>query len=269
MKNLAIAFTCITFAVAAARGAEAPAAPAPAAEARDAATNRFNQSAEGKALLAKVRAAEARRDRVRASRPVEERTEAARALLDARGDYAAALKKALDADAAYQAAAKTTSRPAEPKPTAGAADSKPAEQPADPAPMNATILDFARKNLGKQVGNGECWTLADKALKLAGAQAPDTYVWGRPLGPKEAILPGDVIQFTTVRLEKDGGFQGLGNPQHTAIVAKVLSPTELVILHQNYGVKTVTELTIDISTKTAGELVIYRPLPGAGYKGAP
>jgi hypothetical protein len=132
--------------------------------------------------------------------------------------------------------------------------------------MNAAVIGFARKSLGKQVGNGECWTLADKALKAAGAQHPDTYVWGRPLAAGEAPLPGDVIQFKECRLEKDGHWQLLGTPAHTAIVETVRTPTQLHILHQNYGVKIVTELTIDTAARTAGELTIYRPLPGAGYK---
>src|SRR4051812_31163778 len=56
-------------------------------------------------------------------------------------------------------------------------------RPIPAAPVNAAIVAFARQSFGKQIGNGECWTLADKALKVAGAKAPDVYVWGRALDP--------------------------------------------------------------------------------------
>jgi hypothetical protein len=233
-------------------------APPPATPARPAATaaKSFDDSPAGKAALAKIRAAEARLARARNSGTPDERAQAAHDVLDARQAYRAAFQ------AAGGTAAKATTKPTA---AAGAAIEPP---PPNPAPMNAAILAFARENFGKQVGNGECWTLADKALKVAGAKAPDTYAWGRPLDPaKDEIIPGDVIQFTKARLEtKDGRWFNLGTPQHTSIIEKVVSPGVYHVLHQNVGGKTVTEMTIDTTAKTAGDVVIYRPLPGNGYK---
>jgi hypothetical protein len=128
--------------------------------------------------------------------------------------------------------------------------------------LNQHILEFAASRIGQQVGNGECWTLADEALKAVGAGHASAYVWGRALAPSEEVYPGDVIQFTSVKLENGRGRQQFGTPNHTAIVKRPVSPGIYVILHQNWGKagRTVSELEIDLSTKTAGEFVIYRPV---------
>jgi hypothetical protein len=259
MRSLKLGVSLLAWVVAASSGAAEETNPldAAAAPARAAVTAKsFDESAAGKAALAKTRVAEARLARAREAGSPEERAQAARDVLDARQAYRAALQAAIGGDPPAKASTK-------------AADAAPPKPP-DPAPMNAAIVAFARQSFGKQIGNGECWTLADKALKIAGAKAPDVYVWGRALdAAKEEVLPGDVIQFTKVRVEKGGMFLNFGTPQHTAIIEKVVSPGVYQILHQNAGVKTVTEMTLDVSTKTAGELVIYRPLPGNGYKANP
>ncbi|MGO8753402.1 MAG: hypothetical protein ACLQNE_46290 [Thermoguttaceae bacterium] len=79
----------------------------------------------------------------------------------------------------------------------------------------------------------------------------------------EEVCPGDVVQFTSVKLEKPGSRQILGMPNHTAIVGRVMSPGVYLILHQNTGSggKTVSQSTIDLSTKTEGKIEIYRPIP--------
>lgn len=129
--------------------------------------------------------------------------------------------------------------------------------------LNQRIVEYAVKQMGQQVGNGECWTLANEALKAVGARHPGTCVWGRPLQPDEEVYPGDVIQFTSVKLETRTSKQTLGMPNHTAIVGQVVSPGVYLILQQNTGGKTgkvVSQGTIDLSTKTEGTLEIYRPL---------
>ena len=81
--------------------------------------------------------------------------------------------------------------------------------------------------------------------------------------PGEEVCPGDVVQFTSVKLEKPGRTQFLGMPNHTAIVGRVMSPEVYVILQQNAGKagRTVSDSTIDLSTKTEGKIEIYRPIP--------
>jgi hypothetical protein len=109
--------------------------------------------------------------------------------------------------------------------------------------LAARIIGFARARLGTQVGDGQCYDLADAALHAAGARsAPDfgqvtpdaDYVWGRPVDVKDA-RPGDIVQFrnfniattisTTVRLP-DGqsyttqSWQTAARDHHTAIVER-------------------------------------------------
>jgi hypothetical protein len=128
-------------------------------------------------------------------------------------------------------------------------------------PVNQRILDFAKKNAGQQVGNGECWTLANEALKAAGARHPSVMVWGRKLSAGEEPMPGDVIQFTSVTFHSKKGTSHYGGPDHTAIIEQVVSPGVFLLLQQNMGGnKTVSEATIDLATKTEGELAIYRPM---------
>ncbi|HET9954420.1 MAG TPA: hypothetical protein VFQ61_07945 [Polyangiaceae bacterium] len=57
--------------------------------------------------------------------------------------------------------------------------------------VNQKIQAFASSRVGQQVGDGECWTLAEQALAAAGAKTsneimgaanvtPDAdYVWGK------------------------------------------------------------------------------------------
>jgi hypothetical protein len=128
-------------------------------------------------------------------------------------------------------------------------------------PVNQRILDYAKKHSGQQVGNGECWTLANEALKAAAARRPATMVWGRKLSAGEEPLPGDVIQFTSVTFHSKKGTSHYGSPNHTAIIEQVQSPGVFLLLQQNMGgQKTVSEGTIDLATKTEGALAIYRPM---------
>ena len=77
-------------------------------------------------------------------------------------------------------------------------------QSATPLTINQKVIAWARGKLGQQVGKGECWDLAERALKSAGAQTsydlgsvdPDSdYVWGDPVDQLKDIEPGDVLQF--------------------------------------------------------------------------
>jgi hypothetical protein len=215
--------------------------------ATDRATVRFADTDQGRALAEQVTAAEKARDDARASGSTDDLSSAAMQLLSAKSAYNRALRAELDADPDLKAAAAAQR----------VSVAKESQVPA----LNHQILDFAIKHLGTEVGNGECWTLADEAMKSANTTHPAAYVWGRPLGGNERVFPGDIIQFTTVRLQNGTWWEILGDPNHTAIVREVKSSGVYVILHQNYGKpgKIVSELTINLNTKTAGEFVIYRP----------
>lgn len=159
---------------------------------------------------------------------------------------------------------------------------------ADVPPVNEKVLDFAKKNLGEQVGNGECWTLANNAVLAAGGKsspsyrdspATGDYVWGELVfgvsakggkqteaAGKKAVAPGDVVQFRDARFSgprPGGGTYSMSADHHTAVVAAVAPDGKTFqILHQNWnGKKTVAEATLDTRDLKEGWIKVYRPQP--------
>ena len=154
-----------------------------------------------------------------------------------------------------------------------------------PSPLNRAVAAFARAQLGKAVGNGECTTLAVEALRSAGARRPPRdprgdgdFVWGRPVGLFRDAQPGDVVQF------RDAVFQGKqyvskrrwitwrqSYVHHTAIIGAVREDGRVIILlHQNVGDDGASEAAKRIVTETTlrpeslqkgGKVSIYRPTP--------
>lgn len=119
------------------------------------------------------------------------------------------------------------------------------------------ILQFAISNLGKQVGNGECWTLAADAMKAAGAQPPNGYTFGDEI-PLRSIRPGDILQFTTARFDEPGYYAIMGTPNHTAVVYSIAGD-RVFMLHQNFnGKRTVSTFDFSLSSLTSGRLQAYR-----------
>lgn len=129
----------------------------------------------------------------------------------------------------------------------------------DISDVNRAIVQFALDHLGEQVGNGECWTLAAQALKAAGAQPPQKFDFGEEIG-LDALQPGDILQFTSAYFELPGAYIYLGTPDHTAIVHQA-GGNQTVLLHQNFGRKTVSMLSLNLSTMTRGTVQAYRAIP--------
>jgi hypothetical protein len=118
------------------------------------------------------------------------------------------------------------------------------------ASMADQIVSYARQRLGDRVGDGECFTLVDRALRNAGARSaadygevtPDAdYVWGTAVNLSD-LRPGDVIQFRDYQFERtvvtsnDEGetteTETQERPHHTAIVESVDGST-VTVLEQN------------------------------------
>lgn len=121
------------------------------------------------------------------------------------------------------------------------------------------LVAFCKSNLKKQVGNGECWTLADEAFKFCGLERPkgESRVWGRLLDLKEEnIEAGDIIEYRSAKFS-DGSHTG---PNHTAVVIKGGQRGKATIAEQNWGgYKRVREATFDADTLIEGEVMVYRP----------
>ena len=128
--------------------------------------------------------------------------------------------------------------------------------------LNAKIVKFAEDHLGQQVGDGECWTLANEALIASGGKPADGFVLGRELEPDEPPLPGDIMQFKSVVLQDGFSTIYLGEPDHTAIIEQVLGPQVYGVLEQNSGGrKTVAANRLDMTKMKSGTYKIFRPLP--------
>ena len=74
--------------------------------------------------------------------------------------------------------------------------------------MNEKVVEFARTNVGKQVGDGVCTSLAVEALRAAQARRfpfsdrEGDWIWGEEVPSFKEALPGDILQF------RDAVFQG-------------------------------------------------------------
>jgi hypothetical protein len=155
-------------------------------------------------------------------------------------------------------------------------------------PIGEQVVNYARGKLGERVGRGECFDLADRALRNAGAKsaadfgsvADDAdYVWGTAVSLSD-VRPGDIIQFRDYRYDRtvetstreDTDFQT--RPHHTAIVERVDGGGALTVLEQNApegdpGKRTQLFFS-DVSTSSGGKKTtvkvqgtfrFYRPQP--------
>lgn len=128
--------------------------------------------------------------------------------------------------------------------------------------INQDVHIYALGQLGTQVGNGECFTLADTALKKAGAKSASNYGtitananyrWGNAVNLSK-LLPGDIIQFrnykvtittvTKTRTNTGGGgsttettiqTETESRAHHTSIVGSVGKNGVVSVLEQNVG----------------------------------
>lgn len=124
----------------------------------------------------------------------------------------------------------------------------------------AKVTEFARAHLRHRVGSGECYDLADHALKKAGAKSANAYgeitddadyVWGKEI-PVATAQAGDILQFrnhsitvTTETVTRDTASNGAWTERdhttkqpysrghHTAIVKRNLGGGRLQIYEQH------------------------------------
>jgi hypothetical protein len=156
--------------------------------------------------------------------------------------------------------------------------------PAGQQSLGDKIIAFCQEHKGQQVGDGECASLANQALRSAGAKGrgPDSpnkgdYTWGtqtfyieaqesapRIEGKTSDIKPGDIIQLRDVKFKgrRPGGTYSMTFAHHTAIVAGVEEGGQVVhIFHQNFGgKKIVMNATYKLADLKEGWLRFYRPI---------
>ena len=131
----------------------------------------------------------------------------------------------------------------------------------DPQPsLGQRVQGFAVNRTGQQVGSGECFDLADQALRAAGARsaadygtvtADADYQWGSPVDLL-LVQAGDVLQFRdyavtitvavtatktfsdgSTEVSEDTSTESYSRPHHTAIVSARQTGGRLQVLEQN------------------------------------
>ncbi len=135
--------------------------------------------------------------------------------------------------------------------------------------LNQKVLDFVNESMGKIIGRGECWDLVQAVLDREGADWSRPTRFGKLIDPAtDEILPGDIIQFRSFRIEEKlpGGVTRtttLGVPNHTSIIYEVLGPLHYRLAHQNVSNRRFVQVTeMDLNKRTSGSYFIYRPIPG-------
>ena len=141
--------------------------------------------------------------------------------------------------------------------------------------------------MGRQVGNGECWTLAHDGLKAIAATCSEqgqepcmpsqSYIHGVAVytfipatkpdsNPGRSVLEagvgrGDIVQILSAHFKsRDGRRQAwAGDPDHTAVVTSVDRNGVIAVAEQNVGgVKKVRTGSYDLSEMFKGEVRIFR-----------
>lgn len=155
------------------------------------------------------------------------------------------------------------------------------------AVLGPKVLQFARERLGRRIGDGECFALADQALRHVRAKSaadfgPVTeegdYVWGTAISLSD-VQPGDIVQFRDYeyvrREEKDDGSwkeRSESRPHHTAIVVSVDGNGMLTVIDQNapkgsvvraiqlgFSDSTTRKGSTTIRVTVTGQVWFYRP----------
>lgn len=128
--------------------------------------------------------------------------------------------------------------------------------------ISQQVVGYAAARTGQQIGDGECWTLVNEALRTVGAITPlssnfDTYVFGQEV--YRDFRAGDIIQWENVTLQN--GNSSYSFPHHTSIIASA-NGNIVNVYHQNInGDRRVRYDTYDLGSKKTGLIRVYRPIP--------
>ncbi len=145
----------------------------------------------------------------------------------------------------------TLARVGSPAPGAVGVDAPAPVPDAAGAALGEGVVSYASRHLGHHVPNGQCFALADQALRDAGARSaadygeilPDgDYIWGAEVSLAN-LRPGDIVQFRDYRCtvttvtESDTATNIDEVVQerlhHTAIVERVGPDGAVMVLEQN------------------------------------
>jgi len=156
--------------------------------------------------------------------------------------------------------------------------------PADASTLRAAVLAYARARIRRRVGDGQCFALADRALRQANARsaadygtvtADGDYVWGASITLAE-VQPGDIVQFREFKWKvtrANGAWAEETRPHHTAVVQAVAADGVISVLEQNapegsatrsitmhFKAGTVTVGGESVAVEVSGTAWFYRPV---------
>ncbi len=134
-------------------------------------------------------------------------------------------------------------------------------------PLNQKIVAYVATTIGKKVDRGECWDLANQALKQNEAMWDWAYEYGQLIDPlKETVFPGDIIQFENVEVKYKKGNATYTETMdhHTAIVYRVINQENKIfeLAHQNteFSGRKVGLSEFNLKNVTKGKAMFYRPV---------
>jgi hypothetical protein len=130
---------------------------------------------------------------------------------------------------------------------------------------NAAIVEYVESVMGTQVDRGECWDLANQALKRVDAKWDGQYVYGKAIDYEtEPVYPGDIVHFRKVTIKQTEGLTTYTQTmeEHTAIIVKVFAVGVYDLAHQNtsFSGRKVGVSPIDLNGLVKGKVTIYRPI---------
>lgn len=131
--------------------------------------------------------------------------------------------------------------------------------------VNKQIIVFVKNNIGKKVGRGECWDLANEALNFISAKWDGEYNFGKEIKyMNECVFPGDIVQFENVELNYKIGDNQFTEKllHHTAIIYTIKSKGQFVMADQNTGRsgKKVGLSPFNLDDIKKGKIKIFRPV---------
>jgi hypothetical protein len=140
-----------------------------------------------------------------------------------------------------------------------------AQQDCGEAPkLNQDIVALANSVIGKKVGTGECWDLAQWTLDQTGANWDGYENFGKRVDyRKNCLYPGDIIQFQNVKLKWEEGKYTYTETMkhHTALIYNIEEDGTIVLIHQNTGQhgRKVGTTVFRIQDMQKGKITVYRP----------
>jgi len=136
--------------------------------------------------------------------------------------------------------------------------------------LGENIKKAALAQLGKKVGDGECFTFVKTILEDNGCKTALDYKdgsWGDPVKVDDAQV-GDVIQMKDVKLVFKQGAMTYTNtfPTHTRVIIEKRGKGKFVVLEQNVALgktadpKVVQKHDFDMKDLKEGAVSFYRPV---------